>query len=58
MLRLMGLVMRTEAKPGKRDGDSADHAWGALVLAWFLAAFGAIVGWFASVLRYMFRDDD
>ena len=42
----------------KHTQDREDRAWGALVLAWVLAVFAAIGGWFASMFRQMLRNDD
>ena len=51
--------MLTEAQPPTRKDDGADAAWGALVLAWFLAGIAAVGGWIAALLMRMFeRDDD
>lgn len=40
------------------DEEASERAWGGMVIAWFLAIFAAVMGWFASILRQMLQDDD
>ena len=54
-------MTQIDAKPRgseRRDGDGAERAWGAFVIAWVTVGIAAVGGWLASLLMRAFEHDD